>query len=89
MRQLSTWPCTAMSLMYASHSSWCLQVFMFIVNDKGTSWAYTTPGFNSSLNPQVLKQLRTLAEVPESAKIFTEVRVPRSSSCTASQMLYP
>jgi hypothetical protein len=48
---------------------------MFIVNDKGTSWAYATPGFNNSLNPEVMKQLRTLAEVPESAKIFTEVSV--------------
>jgi hypothetical protein len=46
---------------------------MFIVNDKGTSWAYATPGFANSLNQTVLKQLRGLADVPEQAKLFTEV----------------
>lgn len=49
------------------------QVFMFIVNDKGTSWAYSTPGFAGALNQQVLRQLRSLAQVPEQAKMFTEV----------------
>lgn len=57
-----------------------LQVFMFIVNDKGTSWAYATPGFANSLNQTVLKQLRGLADVPEQAKLFTEV-------CTHSSCL--
>lgn len=52
---------------------WLLQVFMFIVNDKGTSWAYATPDFKSSLGQPVLNQLRSLADVPESAKLFTEV----------------
>lgn len=47
---------------------------MFIVNDKGTSWAYATPGFPQSLNPELLKELRVLAQVPEQAKIITEVR---------------
>lgn len=46
---------------------------MFIVNDKGTSWAYATPGFAASLNQPVLRQLRSLADVPEQAKMFTEV----------------
>lgn len=46
---------------------------MFIVNDKGTSWAYATPGFSNSLNADLLKQLRTLAHVPEQAKLITEV----------------
>jgi hypothetical protein len=46
---------------------------MFIVNDKGTSWAYATPDYSASLNVQVLKQLRALANVPEQAKLFTEV----------------
>eukprot|EP00775_Hariotina_reticulata_P012112 gene12112-12251_t len=49
------------------------KVFMFIVNDKGTSWAYATPGFPQSLNPELLKELRVLAQVPEQAKIITEV----------------
>lgn len=55
---------------------WCLllQVFMFIVNDKGTSWAYATPGFANSLNHHVLQQLRSLADVPENSKMITEVR---------------
>lgn len=52
---------------------WCVQVFMFIVNDKGTSWAYATPGFSSTLNPELLKELRALAQVPEQAKLVTEV----------------
>lgn len=47
---------------------------MFIVNDKGTSWAYATPGFAASLNPELLKEMRQLAQVPEQAKIITEVR---------------
>jgi hypothetical protein len=51
-----------------------LQVFMFITNDKGTSWAYATPGFSNSLDADLLKQLRALAHVPESAKLITEVR---------------
>lgn len=50
-----------------------MQVFMFIVNDKGTSWAYATPGFGSSLNPELLKELRVLAQVPEQAKLVTEM----------------
>ncbi|WIA28496.1 hypothetical protein OEZ86_011039 [Tetradesmus obliquus] len=49
------------------------KVFMFITNDKGTSWAYATPGFSSSLDADLLKQLRSLAHVPESAKLITEV----------------
>jgi hypothetical protein len=52
---------------------------MFITNDKGTSWAYATPGFSNSLDPDLLKQLRSLAHVPESAKLITEVRAPRIS----------
>jgi len=52
---------------------WLLQVFMFIVNDKGTSWAYATPGFPQSLNPELLKELRVLAQVPDQAKLITEV----------------
>lgn len=51
-----------------------MQVFMFIVNDKGTSWAYATPGFANSLNHHVLQQLRSLADVPENSKMITEVR---------------
>lgn len=54
---------------------------MFIVNDKGTSWAYATPGFANSLNSQVLKQLRALADVPEQAKLFTEVRAEPCLEC--------
>ncbi|KAF6263612.1 hypothetical protein COO60DRAFT_1667179 [Scenedesmus sp. NREL 46B-D3] len=49
------------------------KVFMFITNDKGTSWAYATPGFSNSLDPDLLKQLRSLAHVPDSAKLITEV----------------
>jgi hypothetical protein len=58
---------------------------MFITNDKGTSWAYATPGFSNSLDPDLLKQLRSLAHVPESAKLITEVRAPAAAVDSSRQ----
>jgi len=82
--------CTAVNIMKSSMRKlltyWhapAMQVFMFIVNDKGTSWAYATPGFANSLNTQLLKQLRCLADVPEQAKLFTEASTPTTSLAAA------
>lgn len=58
-----------------------LQVFLFMANGKGHSWAYATPGFEVATATQdgVLAQLRTLAGVPETGgrsgkAAYTEVR---------------
>lgn len=50
---------------------------MFVVNDKGSSWAYSTPGFGAPLSLGLLRQLRDMAGVNELAgqnKGHTEVR---------------
>lgn len=52
----------------------CTQVFMFVCNDKGSTWAYSTPGFGAPLAPALLKELREMAKVPDQGKFFTEVR---------------
>jgi hypothetical protein len=39
------------------------QVFVFVVNDKGSSWAYATPGYGAPLAPGLLRQLRDAAGV--------------------------
>ena len=36
------------------------QVFCFIMKEKGTSWAYATPGFGASLSATNLRQMRQL-----------------------------
>jgi hypothetical protein len=53
---------------------------MFVVNDKGSSWAYSTPGFGAPLGLGLLRQLRDMAGVSDMAgqsKCHTEVRLPR------------
>lgn len=47
---------------------------MFMVNDKGSSWAYASPSFGSSLRPDHLKHMRELADLPHTPKHLTEVR---------------
>jgi hypothetical protein len=50
---------------------------MFVVNDKGSSWAYATPGFGAPLGLGLLRQLREMAGIGEAAgqnKCHTEVR---------------
>ena len=49
------------------------QVFMFVVNDKGSSWAYSSPSFGAALQPAVLRHLRELAGLPSTPKHITEV----------------
>lgn len=46
---------------------------MFMVNDKGSSWAYASPSFGSSLRPEHLKHMRELADLPHTPKHVTEV----------------
>jgi len=43
------------------------QVFCFIMKEKGTSWAYATPGFGASLSASNLRQMRQLTGEPGSA----------------------
>lgn len=46
---------------------------MFVVNDKGSSWAYASPSFGASLQPSHLRQMRELAGLPNTPKHVTEV----------------
>jgi hypothetical protein len=49
---------------------------VFVTNDKGSSWAYSTPGFGAPLAPALLKELREMARVPEQSRFYTEVPAP-------------
>lgn len=49
------------------------KVFIFIANDKGTTWAYSTPGFGIALNSNHMKTMRQYAGVENAAKKTTEV----------------
>eukprot|EP00983_Pelagomonas_calceolata_P060671 1146482-Pelagomonas_calceolata.AAC.4 len=40
----------------------------------GSSWAYASPSFGSSLRPEHLKHMRELADLPHTPKHVTEVR---------------
>lgn len=55
-----------------------VQVFMFIVNDKGSSWAYASPGFGQCLSKGHLKLMREYAKLPTNPKLNpgTEVSGP-------------
>lgn len=50
------------------------QVFVFIVNDKGSSWAYATPGFAKTLANSHLLQMRDFAKLTGNQRQNTEVR---------------
>ncbi|KAL6756989.1 hypothetical protein V8C86DRAFT_1736425 [Haematococcus lacustris] len=49
------------------------KVFMFVVNDKGTSWSYASPGFRSALQPDHLRYMREAAGLPHLPKHATEI----------------
>ena len=51
------------------------QVFLFVVNEKGSSWGYTTPGFGAPLQQTFLRQLREMAKVPDHGRYTTEVNL--------------
>ena len=57
------------------HHPWSKQVFFFVVNERGLSWAYATPDFKESLHPDHLEQLRSIASVGpySAAKMVTKV----------------
>jgi hypothetical protein len=49
------------------------QVFIFIANDKGASWAYATPGFGAALAPDKLQALREVAGAVATSKASKQV----------------
>jgi len=49
------------------------KVFMFVVNDKGSSWSYASPGFGAALQPGHLRHMRELAGLPPTPKHVTEI----------------
>lgn len=49
------------------------KVFVFIANEKGSSWAYGSPGFSGPTHPDHLRNLRSMAQVPDTAKDHTEI----------------
>mmetsp|Transcript_24396 Transcript_24396/g.67812 ORF Transcript_24396/g.67812 Transcript_24396/m.67812 type:complete len:346 (+) Transcript_24396:862-1899(+) len=49
------------------------KVAVFVVNEKGSSWAYATPGFGAAVSPQYLSLMRKLAGLPSSSKLATDV----------------
>ena len=51
------------------------KVAVFVVNEKGSSWAYSTPGFGAAVSPQYLALMRKLAGLPSSPKLSTDVMV--------------
>jgi hypothetical protein len=49
------------------------KVAIFVVNEKGSSWAYATPGFGAAVSQPYLALMRSLAGVPNLPKLATEV----------------
>ncbi|GLI62920.1 MADS-box transcription factor, partial [Volvox africanus] len=49
------------------------RVFVFIVNDKGSSWAYASPGFARTLSNQHLLQMREYAQLTGNQRMSTEI----------------
>ncbi|GLC55155.1 hypothetical protein PLESTB_000949800 [Pleodorina starrii] len=49
------------------------RVFVFIVNDKGSSWAYASPGFAKTLSNQHLMQMREYAQLTGNQRMSTEI----------------
>ncbi|KAL6753676.1 hypothetical protein V8C86DRAFT_444622 [Haematococcus lacustris] len=49
------------------------KVFMFVVNDKGASWSYASPGFHSTQLPEHLMYMREKAGLPHLHPSSTEV----------------
>ncbi|GFH08974.1 hypothetical protein HaLaN_04027, partial [Haematococcus lacustris] len=48
------------------------KVFMFVVNDKGASWSYASPGFHSTQLPEHLMYMREKAGLPHLHPSSTE-----------------
>ncbi|KAL0033600.1 hypothetical protein WJX79_006920 [Trebouxia sp. C0005] len=61
---------------YQLHKLTDAKVFCFIMKEKGTSWAYATPGFGASLSASTLRQMRQLTgfdQASDASKQMTEV----------------
>uniref|UniRef100_A0A061RI69 Transcription factor-like protein n=1 Tax=Tetraselmis sp. GSL018 TaxID=582737 RepID=A0A061RI69_9CHLO len=58
---------------YQLHRLTDARVALFVVNDKGSSWAYSTPGFGAAVSPTYLSLMRKLAGLSSSQKLSTEV----------------
>lgn len=57
---------------------------MFVVNDKGSSWSYASPGFGSALQTGHMRHMRELAGLPPTPKHVTEVR--GGAACTRAHV---
>ena len=57
------------------HVYGALQVFCFIMNEKGTSWAYATTGFGASLSNSLLRHMRNLTMTMLICKSISRVAV--------------
>lgn len=58
---------------YQMYQTTGAKVFTFVTNDKGNSWAYATPNFQSSLSSNVMARMRShanLPDIPNSTKIM-------------------
>ncbi|GFH28661.1 hypothetical protein HaLaN_27192, partial [Haematococcus lacustris] len=64
------------------------KVFMFVVNDKGASWSYASPGFHSTQLPEHLMYLREKAGLPHLHPSSTECERP-CCPCTPAQAPTP
>ena len=65
-----------------------MQVFLFLANEKGASWAYSTPGFGAALAPAHLKMLRQMAmpDLDEAAKVsFCLIRPHTVEACPSDK----
>lgn len=72
--------------MHPMHSMHTMhQVFVFMCNDKGSTWAYSTPAFGAMLSPTMLKVMRDLAGLPPSIQAKTEVRTACANRARAGQ----
>jgi len=58
---------------YQLHRLTEAKVAVFIVNEKGSSWAYASPGFGAAVSPAYLSMMRKLADLPTAPKVSTEV----------------
>eukprot|EP00873_Tetraselmis_striata_P010274 jgi/Tetstr1/430538/TSEL_020336.t1 len=57
---------------YQLHRLTEAKVAVFIVNEKGSSWAYASPGFGAAVSPAYLSMMRKLADLPTAPKVSTE-----------------
>lgn len=59
---------------YQLHKLTDAKVFVFIANEKGSTWAYATPGFAATLNPDHLQEMVEFTAMTTATRRPTEVR---------------